>query len=75
VYVWGGANKSLMLKLERAQRAVLKVMTRKKRTYPTAKLYADCEVLTVRQLAILRMVLRRHSTLTYDHQTANRRQG
>ncbi|CAH2084631.1 unnamed protein product [Euphydryas editha] len=75
ISIWGGANKTLMLKLERAQRAVLKVMTRKKRTFPTAKLYSECKVLTVRQLAITRMVLRRHSSLKNNRQSAVRRQG
>jgi hypothetical protein len=73
--VWGGADKTSMLKLERAQRAILKVITCKKRTFPTKELYAECEVLTVRQLAVLRLILRRHQTLPFDLVTAARRRG
>ncbi|KAJ8721139.1 hypothetical protein PYW08_006604 [Mythimna loreyi] len=62
--VWGAANKGNILRAERAQRAVLKVMTRKPHRYPTTQLYADCKVLTVRQLFVLRSVLRVHRSLS-----------
>lgn len=64
--VWGGTFKTVMLQVERAQRAVLKVMSFRKRDYPTVQLYSDTQVLTVRQLYILRTVLRRHSTIPSD---------
>lgn len=66
VTAWGGASKTAFLELERAQRAVLKVMTRKPFRYPTNDLYNECKVLTVRQLYILRTILKKHNSLTYD---------
>lgn len=60
ITAWGGAVRSAMMCLERAQRSILKVMYRKHFRYPTIKLYRDSEVLTVRQLYILKVVLRRH---------------
>lgn len=61
--VWGGAAKTYLLRAERSQRAVLKVMLRKPYRYPTIQLYADCKVLTVRQLFVLQSVLRIHARL------------
>lgn len=75
ISVWGGAHKTSMIKLERAQRAILKVMLRKKRTYQTVKLYSECEVLTVRQLSILWTTLRIHSALPYNPKHAEKRKG
>lgn len=66
ISAWGGACTTHMLPLERAQRAVLKVMTRKHFRYPTSRLYADTKVLTVRQLFVLNCTLRKHKTLSYD---------
>lgn len=63
ICVWGGADKSAFLKLERAQRAVLKVMLKKSYRYPTTQLYDDCKVLTVRQLFVLRSILRKHKSV------------
>lgn len=63
ITVWGGAAKTYLLRAERSQRAVLKVMLRKPYRYPTSQLYADCKVLTVRQLFILQSVLRIHARL------------
>lgn len=61
ITVWGGAARTKFLKLERAQRAVLKVMSKKHFMYPTTQLYKDANVLTVRQLFVLRSVLRKHT--------------
>lgn len=60
---WGGAGKTLLLTLERAQRAVLKTMIKKPYRYPTGKLYSDCKMLTVRQLFVLKSTLRRHRSV------------
>lgn len=65
ISAWGGAIKTQMLRVERAQRAVLKVMTSKPRRFPTGLLYSLTEVLTVRQLFVLATVLRRHSHLPF----------
>ena len=63
ITAWGGAAKTKMLTVERAQRAILKVMTRKPYRFPTKELYSNCNVLTVRQLFILRSILRTHAKL------------
>ncbi|PZC86430.1 hypothetical protein B5X24_HaOG209149 [Helicoverpa armigera] len=63
ITVWGGATKTKFLRVERAQRAILKVMTKKPYRYPTKELYSNCKVLTVRQLFVLKSTLRRHLTL------------
>lgn len=63
ITVWGGAAKTYLLRAERSQRAVLKVMLRKPFRYPTTQLYSDCKVLTVRQLFVLRSVLKIHPRL------------
>lgn len=68
ITVWGGACKTLLLILERAQRAILKVMIRKPYRYPTTQLYSDCKVLTVRQLFVLYSVLKKHSSLPPPNQ-------
>ncbi|CAB3258559.1 unnamed protein product [Arctia plantaginis] len=61
--LWGGSAKTRFIDLERAQRAVLKVMLRKPYRYPTNQLYKDAACLTVRQLYVLRACLRRHKTV------------
>lgn len=60
IRVWGGAAKSFLIEVERAQRAVLKVMIRKPILFPTNNLYNLCPVLRVRQLYILRIVSGMH---------------
>lgn len=57
---WGGAAKSHLLCLERAQRALLKVCKFKPILFPTTDLYRLCQVLTVRQLYILNTILKQH---------------
>lgn len=63
---WGGTGISNMLLLERAQRAVLKVLSKKHFRFPTTELYVLCQVLTVRQLYILHTVLKKHTQLPFD---------
>lgn len=58
--VWGGAAKTKFIEVERAQRAVLKVMIGKPRKFPTTDLYDQTKLLTVRQLYVLRTTLRIH---------------
>lgn len=57
---WGAAAKTFMITLERAQRAILKVMHSKRFRFPTTELYSLSNVLTVRQLFIIRTILRKH---------------
>lgn len=63
ITVWGGASKTSLIRVERAQRAILKVMLRRPFRYETTQLYADCQILTVRQLFVLRTILRRHTSI------------
>lgn len=58
--IWGGAFKSHMITLERAQRSVLKVMTFRPFRFPTTTLYNMCKVLTVRQMYIYQLVIKQH---------------
>lgn len=64
---WGGAPKTTMLPLERAQRAILKVAHFHPFLFPTDQLYKSCNVLTVRQLFILHVILKQHSQLSYNN--------
>ena len=74
VTAWGGAHKTAMLRLERAQRAVLKVLSRKPIRFPTSELFSLCKVLTVRQLFVLQTLLRKHKQIDYvpTYSTAKR---
>lgn len=62
--VWGGAAKTVLIELERAQRSVLKVILRKKRRFPTRNIYEELEVPTVRQLFIEMASVLTHKNLT-----------
>lgn len=68
---WGGALKSHLIQLERAQRSDLKVMLKKPFLYPTSKLYQESSILSVRQLFILKVTLKVHRTVVHskDHET------
>lgn len=70
---WGGALKTYLLPLERAQRAILKVANSYPFFYPTDLLYKSCNVLTVRQLFIMHLVLKQHTLLTYNAEITNKR--
>lgn len=63
---WGGAAKTHLLELERAQRLILKISLFKPRLFPTTDLYQQAEVLTVRQLYVLATILRQHASLNYS---------
>ncbi|KAJ8734468.1 hypothetical protein PYW08_013718 [Mythimna loreyi] len=69
--VWGGTSKTTMLIVERAQRMVLKVISRKKYTYPTDVLYSELGVLTVRKLFIKQEIMTQHKVR--PHYTKRRR--
>lgn len=71
--VWGGAAATHLLELERAQRAVIKVMLRKPRLHPTETLYQEANLLTVRQLFILHTVLRHHKAIDPSHLPQHKR--
>lgn len=64
--VWGGADKSKFIEIERAQRLLLKIMYFKPRRFSTFELYATCELLSVRKLYILNIILKMHKSLVID---------
>lgn len=65
ITLWGGAPKTKFLEVERAQRALLKVMYFKRRRFPTLSLYSIVDLLTVRKLYILHNVLKTHKSLGF----------
>lgn len=73
ILAWGGAGKKLMLELERAQRAVLKVIINKPYRYPTNKLYKELKILTVRQLFIKSLITCQHRNHINLASTLNKR--
>lgn len=66
ITTWGGTYKSMLLKLERAQRLILKCSQSLSFRTPTSELYKLCEVLTVRQLYIMCTVTKQHCSVPYD---------
>lgn len=66
IIAWGGACKSHMLQLERAQRALLKVMFFKPYRFPTTTLYNEYGVLSIRKLYLLQTIVKQHKSLMYD---------
>lgn len=71
ILAWGGAATSVLILVERAQRAVLKVAIKKPRRYPTISVYKDTQVLSVRKLYLLRLSMYTHkqviSSPRYSH--------
>lgn len=67
ITVWGGSAKTRFLRVERAQRAILKVMFHKPVLFPTSEVFKIAKVLTVRQLFIRNVILRKHVTLPFLH--------
>lgn len=60
VEAWGGAAKTHLLSLEKAQRAILKVSNFLPFRFPTIQLYRDTSLLSVRQLFLLRIIIKQH---------------
>lgn len=75
ITAWGGAAKTHVLELERAQRALLKVATFKEYRYSTEALYREWDVLSVRKLFIKTTILRQHKHLTFDFSKTLSRRG
>ncbi|CAH2094200.1 unnamed protein product [Euphydryas editha] len=73
ISTWGGTTKTLLMKLERAQRAVLKVSLFLPFFHPTVDVYMRSTVLTVRQLYILHTVTKQHSLLMYQPRLIEKR--
>lgn len=71
---WGGAAKTYMIEVERAQRALLKVMMALPFRHPTKDLYESCKVLSVRKLFIQQSLKRYHTeTVPFLHNTSKKR--
>lgn len=66
IVAWGGAPKTVLINLEIAQRAVLKVINFYDFQYPTNLLYQKCNVLSVRKLYILNTISKQHSIYQFD---------
>ncbi|KAI5632302.1 reverse transcriptase (RNA-dependent DNA polymerase) domain-containing protein [Phthorimaea operculella] len=61
--LWGSSAKTSIIMLERAQRSVLKVLYKKPFRYTTYLLYQEAQVLTIRQLYILKASLDQHKSV------------
>lgn len=66
IRAWGAADKTTLLQLERAQRALLKVILFRPRYYSTSALYEECSVLSIRKLYIKAIIGKQHSLVTLD---------
>lgn len=77
ITTWGGAAKTHLIQVERAQRAILKVGAGLPFRFPTNELYKEWDILTVRQTFILLTVTKKHSQLQFDSKLINnqRRKG
>lgn len=71
--IWGGAAKTRFIEVERAQRALIKVMYFKKYRFPTTRLYQISKLLSVRKLYILQIILKKHKHLHFDSKIYKRR--
>lgn len=65
ISAWGGACKYNLIKLERSQRAILKVCNSLPFRFPSHELYQRCHVLTVRQLFVQNTILKQHTILPF----------
>lgn len=72
IVIWGSACATTFLKLERAQRAVLKISLGKPFRYSTDCLFQDCQFLRVRQIFIKTTVLRFHKRSLLSARTSVR---
>ena len=71
--IWGGSAKSHFLSLERAQRALIKVMYFKPYRFPTSTLYEISGILSVRKLFILNVTLKCHEIIHFDKNKLRKR--
>ena len=69
--MWGGAHKTRVLEIERAQRTLVKIMYFKKRTFSTQSLYQISQLLSMRKLYILRLILKKHKNLIDNSRVEN----
>ncbi|KAJ8703937.1 hypothetical protein PYW07_013231 [Mythimna separata] len=63
--IWGGAAKTKIINVERAQRSLIKIMYFKNKRFSTESLYQISGLLSVRKLYITQIALKIHKTLPY----------
>lgn len=63
ICIWGNAAKTHLISIERAQRAILKVMLYLPFRHPTSDVYIKSKVLSVRKTYIYHVIKRYHSTI------------
>lgn len=63
ITIWGSAGKSFLIQVERAQRALIKVMLNKPFRFPTDDLYEEFNVLRVRHLFVLSATIKTHKNI------------
>lgn len=73
ITTWGGTFKSHLIRLEIAQRAILKVATFRPIYFPTHLLYQCCDVLSVRQLFVFHAIMKQHSSTHFEPIYINKR--
>lgn len=66
ISIWGGATKTKMLEVERAQRCLIKTILFKPYRFATDELYKIFDVLSIRKLYILTTVLKVHVKLPFE---------
>lgn len=71
---WGAACKTHLIKAERAQRAILKVIYKKRVRYCTNELYRETGMMRVRQLYVIAVTLKFHQTALLTTQQSQRSQ-
>lgn len=71
--IWGGTAKTKLMNLERAQRALIKIMYFKNKRFSTTSLYQISNLLSVRKLYITQTVLKKHKTLPYNDEVKSKR--
>lgn len=70
---WGGTAKTILMPLEVAHRAILKVATFRHFMFPTNELYSHWGILNLRQYFILQVILLQHKKTPYIKITKRRK--
>lgn len=73
ICVWGNAAKTHLIDVERAQRAVLKVLLYLPHRHPTTDVYERAKVLSVRKVFIMKVLTRYHSKIVPSLATSRKR--
>ncbi|KAG7304079.1 hypothetical protein JYU34_011009 [Plutella xylostella] len=75
IVAWGGCCKTRLIRVERAQRCILKVMAFKPTLFSTSEIYSYWRVLSVRKLFYMAVILRKHTNTIFhpNYMTTKRR--